>query len=939
MSDPTGVPENPVRTMPGWLPSAAMVRKRKVDRPLRRDVRFLGRLLGEVIVEQEGLAVFELEERVRKLAIRRRRGPREGRAAAEAELIQLLAELPTAQAEPVIRAFAVYFQLVNLAEQHHRIRRNRAHARTPHEPPQRGSLAAVLQLAKERGVPAQRVRDALRTLEVTLTLTAHPTQAMRRTVLDKLDRMANVLENRDRCELTPHEAEHALERVREEVAALWQTDEVRRERPTVGDEVKNVVWYVEQVLWDLIPEVPHALEHAFERAYGEELGFVPLPLRLHSWVGGDMDGNPRVTPEVLEDAIRAHEARGLRRILASVRQLGGALSHSSRHVEVPPALLASLERDECRMQDVAERFAPRTVGEPWRRKLRFIEARLAAGIASVEMRRLQQQNPGARILPGTLTADPAGIAPEVLATTAEGYAYREPAELVADLQIVADTLHEAGASRSGERQVRALLAQVKTLGFHILELEMRAPAEDARSASAWLDGKGEPTEGGARFFAALQKIAAAQRESGESACRTVVLSMASGPEDVRATLHCAREAGLWDEEKGCARIDIVPLFETLQALDDGPAILRSLFGDPLYRRHVQGRGVQEVMVGYSDSGKEVGLLAAHAALRRAQENLPRVAAENGLPLRIFHGRGESVARGGGPAQQAILALPPGSVAGRYKATEQGEALDHKYARPQLAMRTLELIIGGALLHTLDAQLRPGPDELAGYQKLFDELAEDGRKAYRALVWEEPRFVEFFTAASPLEEISDLPIGSRPAKRKAGGVEALRAIPWVFAWTQNRAILPGFYGVGSAIAAYLAREPQGEARLAEMYRQWPAFRTIIDNVEMVLAKSDIQIAARYAQLASVAARDAVWPKIRREHARTRKAIKSITGHRKLLEDNAPLRRSIALRNPYVDPMSFLQVELLRRKRIAGDERCDRPLLLTLSGISAGMRNTG
>lgn len=919
------------------------MRKRKVDRPLRRDVRFLGKLLGEVLVEQEGEPLFRLEEEVRDLAIRRRRGPKEGREEAGAKLQELLARLPTEQAEPVIRAFATYFQLVNLAEQHHRIRRSRYWASQPGAPPQRGSLAAVLRTARDAGVSAADARAAIAALEVTLTVTAHPTQAARRTLLDKLDRIHSVLEETDRCLLTPKEAEDAIIRLREEVTSLWQTDEIRRARPTVGDEVKNVLWYVEEVLWDLLPEIPRAFADAFRRAYGEELGMVPLPLRLHSWVGGDMDGNPLVTPEVLEDAIRAHRARALRRILETVSEIGGMLSQSVREVDVPEILAASLAEDEARMPEIAARYGPKTEGEPWRRKLRFVEARLAAALLEVEAARAGARPPDVMRLTSRVAhlqpveSHPTGIGPSVAPAGSVPWAYRSPAELIADLEVVARSLHLANAHHAGERLVRDLLEQVRTVGFSIVELEMRAVAEDARAAAAWLDGAGKNTEGGERFLGALRKIAEAQAEAGERACRTVILSMASSAEDVLATLRCAKACGLWDETRACAHIDVVPLFETLAALDGGPAILQTLFDDPIYRRHVACRGGQEVMVGYSDSGKEVGLLAASGALRRAQTRMPAIAAKAGIPLRIFHGRGESVARGGGPAQQAILSLPPGSVAGRYKATEQGEALDHKYARPALAMRSLELILGGALLHTLDAQPRAPADRIAIYDAAYTELAELGRRAYRALVWEEPRFVEFFTAASPLEEISNLPIGSRPAKRKVGGVDALRAIPWVFAWTQNRAILPGWYGVGSAFEAFAEREGGAEL-LSEMYRRWPFFKTVIDNVEMVLAKSDMDIASRYAQLAPPEARRAVWPKIRAEHARTRRWIKAITGHARLLEENGPLRRSIALRNPYVDPMSFLQVELLRRKR-EGDPQCDRPLLITLSGIASGMRNTG
>jgi phosphoenolpyruvate carboxylase len=433
----------------------------------------------------------------------------------------------------------------------------------------------------------------------------------------------------------------------------------------------------------------------------------------------------------------------------------------------------------------------------------------------------------------------------------------------------------------------------------------------------------------------LDRVREAQAESGEVACRTFILSMASTAEDVLAAFRCARHAGLWDAERGCATVDIVPLFEQLGALDDGPKVLRTLFADPSYHRHVQARGVQEVMVGYSDSGKEVGMLAAAAALHRAQVALTQVAKEQGISLRLFHGRGESVARGGGPAQQAILALPPGSLAGGYKATEQGEALDHKYARPELARRTLELVLGGVLLHVVDAQPRPSAEDETVFREAFDTLAETGRREYRSLVWEDPRFVEFFMAATPLEEISALPIGSRPSKRKAGGLESLRAIPWVFAWTQNRAIVPGWYGVGTALEAFVAK-PEGLALLKRMYREWPFFRTVIDNVAMVLAKSDIAIASQYSKLAPDATRP-LWRRIRAEHSRTRRLVKRITGEIRLLDHNPQLQRSIALRNPYVDPMSFLQVELLRRKR-EGQE-VDRPLLLTLNGIAAGMRNTG
>jgi phosphoenolpyruvate carboxylase len=902
-----------------------MARDRKIDSALRRDVSFLGQLLGEVIAEQEGPEVLALEEQIRHLAIQRRRGPREGRARAASELAQLLRQLPTDRVEPIIRAFATYFQLVNIAEQHHRLRRTRAHEREPNAPPQRGSLLAIMTAAKAAGVAPEAARVAIASLQVTLAFTAHPTQAARRTVLEKLYRVARLLEERDRAKLTEREQTELIASIREEITALWQTDELRHERPSVGDEVKNVLWYIEEILWPLLPALPDRLAEAFLKTYGEGLGETPPPMRLHSWVGGDMDGNPLVTPDVFEDTLRAHHARGLRRLIADVRELASALSQSSRHVQVTPELLASLAEDAKRLPSLAARQGPRTAGEPWRQKLSFVEGRLEATLAKAAARR------GGRPLERALSE---GM---LDASAAAGLPYERPDELERDLEVVARALHSAKGAEASEHRVRGVLERVRVMGFHIAELELRVRADDAREGAAFI-AQGTPMgEGGARLLETLRRLAQAQREAGEGACRTMVLSMAHGAEDVRAALLCARSAGLWNAAKDCATIDVVPLFEQLGDLDASPVILRELFAEPMYRRHVQARGVQEVMVGYSDSGKEVGILAASAALRRAQTALPLITAEAGVRLRIFHGRGESVARGGGPAQQGILALPRGGVSGWYKATEQGEALDQKYASPRLATRTVDLIVGGVLLHTMGGQPGPTPEREAAYTQAFDSLAEIGRKAYRALVWEEPRFVEFFSTASPLDEIARMNIGSRPSKRAAGGLESLRAIPWVFAWTQNRAIVPGWYGVGSALETFAAT-PEGEALLREMYAKWPFFRTVLDNVEMVVAKTDLGVASRYAQLAPQAARDAVWPRIRDEYRRTKAWLKKLGNHQRLLDGNPTLQRSIALRNPYVDPMSFLQIELLRRKR-TGDPHCDRPLLLTLNGIAAGMRNTG
>ena len=887
---------------------SAMSTRPDPDPSLRADVRLLGGLLGEVLSEQEGADFLELEERIRQLAVARRRGPKRGRTQAANELSAVLSSLPIERAEPIIRAFSTYFQLVNLAEQHHRVRRIRGRARDGEIV--RGSIEQAFVHLRDSGHSAKDVREALRRLRITLTLTAHPTQAVRRTVLEWLDTLQRTLWARDEHALTPREEQLAIRDLREGITALWQADELRRERPEVGDEVKTAMFYGEEVLVEALPHLMDEAELAFEQVFGEPLGALPSPVQLHSWAGGDMDGNPRVTPEVLADTLFAHRIRGLHWLIRQVRALGEQLSQSERRVSIHEELEHFNAREAQSLPGVHAEHRAKTQGEPFRRALRFIQARLEHTLAGAELRR----------------RDPSAPLPE--------HAWAGPAALIEALEVLERALTHAGAERAGLRQVSRLLDRVRESGFQLLELEMRAPAEDAREALRMLEAGQIPEEGPGRITGGLRAIARAQSEGGEAACRTLILSMAETAEDVLDALALARTCGLANGDG--ASIDVVPLLETGSALERGPELVRELFAHPEYRRHVEARGCQEVMVGYSDSGKEVGLLAASALLYRVQARLPEVAQEAGIPIRVFHGRGESVARGGGPAQAAILALPPGSVGGSYKATEQGEAMDHKYANRPLAQRTLELLWGGALLHTLDAQQKPSREDEARFLEVLTEMGEIGRRTYRALVWEDPDFVTFFQATTPVEELGELNIASRPAKRRAGGLEALRAIPWVFGWTQNRAILPGWYGVGAALVATRS-DPEKSALLDRMYREWPYFRAIIDNVEMVLAKADLRITAAYLSLAPEHTQH-IWRSIQQAWVRTEREVKRLTGSKELLDNNPTLQGSIALRNPYVDPMSFLQVELLRRKR-EGEDAGDRALLLSMGGIAQGLRNTG
>ncbi len=916
---------------------------------LRRDISTLGHLLGDTLLEQEGPALYELEETIRALAKERRKRGRRGPAAAR--MTALLEALPTKTAERVARAFTHYFQLVNLAEQHHRTRRRREHARAGEAQP--GSLRKELTSLAEK-VPLATFREVLAKTSITLVFTAHPSEAQRRTVLDEHRTIAELLARRDRSEAVPEERRELEELLREAVTTLWQTDELRKAKPRVGDEVKNTLFYLENVLFPTIPRFYRALEDALVDAYGPVARKVEVPTLLHfgSWVGADMDGNPHVTPEVLLDTAYAQSIRIVALLTNEIVGLGHALSQSSRRVRVSAELEASLAADAALMPDIAPHFEDATEDEPYRRKLRYVQARLDA-----LHRALQEGRASAK-------------------TTLErpGHAYREEAELLRDLHVVAGSLADNQGARAGLRRVRGVIRQVETFGFFQAKLDVRAPSAWVRDAvamalpslasasdeSARLDalaealrtkaGKAElassrPTGPG---MAALDALAAARAVTAGRGAEAFILSMARGADDMLATLVLARYAGLYRPEEGIAALSVVPLFETLDDLDRAASELERAIACPEYRTYLALRGnVQEIMIGYSDSNKDAGMLTSSFALYRAQRKLVTVAARHGIALEIFHGRGGSIGRGGGPSQRAIESLPAGSIDGRFKLTEQGEVLGWKYLLAEIAERNLEITAAGVLRASAQNAARvPGlADDGAEYERAFEDVSAVALETYRGLV-SDPDFVSYFTESTPLDEIGNLNIGSRPARRSAGkarSLDDLRAIPWVFAWTQSRQMVPGWFGAGRALTHLLRTRGVDYART--LVSRWPFLASTLDALAVALATADMDIAARYAGLAGdrMAARR-LYRRIALDHGRAVRALRVLFGRASVLAHQPTLERSIELRNPYVDPLSFVQIELLRRKRALDaegtvDEDLARAVLLTINGVAAGLRNTG
>lgn len=887
------------------------------DHLLREDVRTLGALVGEILAEQCGPGFLREVEEIRRLAIRRRE-----QDAPVAELAERLAGVPLAEADALVRAFSAYFGATNLAERVHRIRRRRDYQRQGGAP-QPGGLEAELLALQADGVPLQALDALLARLRIEPVFTAHPTEAVRRVLLEKEREVVRRLVADIDRQLTPAERASGLERIRFALTAAWQTSDAPPARPSVADEREHVGFYLGEVLYRVLPVFHETLDAAITRAYGRPLPLPPL-LRFGTWVGGDMDGNPNIGADTVLAALEAQRAQVLGNYRADLGRLAMLLTQTRDRVAVEPEVEARIAAAQALLGEALDPD-PRHADMPYRQLLEAMRARLRATAA----------NDAVRGYPG-------------------------PQVLLEDLAAIDVSLAHHRGEHAGRFAVRRIMRRVECFGFHLATLDLRqdsavhdaalaalleAPdwaeqAVEARVARlhALLDGAPVAQPAAPEAAATLAAFAAAgqaRRRFGAQAIGPYIISMSRSAADALAVLVLARIAGC--VEDGEVPLDVAPLFETVGDLQAAAGVMRALFADPAYRRHLAARGDhQMVMLGYSDSAKDGGLLASRWALQRAQVELLEVAREAGVRLAFFHGRGGSVSRGGGKTGRAIVAAPRGSVDGYFRLTEQGEVIHRKYGIRALALRNLEQMAGAVLRASLRPRA-PEPRE-PGWRAMADALAADARAHYRALVHAHPDFPAYFRAATPIDVIEQLHIGSRPSRRRDGSIANLRAIPWVFAWAQNRSGLTGWYGLGTALQRGI--DTHGLDAMAAMTRDWPFFAAMIDDVEMLLAKSDLAIFERYSRLAGPL-HEAFFPGIAAEFARVRAAIPALKQRSGLLADDYRLRLSIRLRNPYVDPISLLQVDLLRRWREGGrsDEALLRALVSTVNGIAAGIQNTG
>jgi len=889
------------------------------DGALREDVGRLGSMVGRMLAEQCGEAFFERVEAVRVAAIRRRHADDP-----LAALAASLGGLDAARAEMLARAFAAYFQVVNVAERVHRIRRRRDYQREG-AAAQPESLLDVLARLKAEGVEAGELAAWLERIRVEPVFTAHPTEAVRRSLLEKEQVIVRALVAGFDPARTPGERRADDAAIFMALSAGWQTAEASPVRPTVQDEREHVDFYLANPIYRVVPALHEALAEALDEVYGVAVA-PPRLLRFASWVGGDMDGNPNVGADTIAECLAAQRDLVLQRYREEVHALSRLLSQTRDRIGASAAVHERLEAYRRRFPAAASAIRPRHADMPYRCLLHLVDARLAA----------------------TLAGEPDG--------------YSATGQLLDDIQRIHDSLLQHRGLHAGAYAVGRFLCRVRTFGLHLARLDVRQDSRVHDDVLAILLGDADwagrdaslraqhlrPYASGETVFAACEEAAvaglrdvfallqASRRSHGADATGLYVVSMARTPADVLAVLALARHGGLVDEA-GDVPLDVAPLFETIDDLVHAPATLRALLADPVYRRHLAARDNRQwAMLGYSDSGKDGGTLASRWSLQRAQAELLGVAGEAGVALAFFHGRGGSASRGGARIAPALASAPRGSVAGVLRVTEQGEVIHRKYGIRALALRNLEQTVGAVLRTSL--RPRPADAREAAWIECMDQLAAASRRAYRAFV-EREGFVDYFRSATPIDVIERMTLGSRPASRRSmRGVEDLRAIPWVFAWTQCRSIFPGWYGLGSALEHGVERF--GEAALLEMAREWPFLANVVADVEMVLAKCDLDIAEAFSHL-SGPLHGRFFPDVREEFERTRGWLLRLSGSDALLDGNPRLAASIHLRNPYVDPMSLLQVDLLQRWR-AGEREDDallQALVACVNGVAQGLQNTG
>ena len=932
------MPSASVLTAPDGMPTPAFAAVSTADShaALRADIRLLVGLLGQSLTRQEGPELLDLVERVRSLG--KTATMEDGNRAADAELRALLDALDLSTATSLVRAFSQYFALANVAEQAHRAI-ELAEIRPPG-----GWLRETVERVVAEGVEPSAIAELLERFEVRPVLTAHPTEAARRSVLTKLRVIADLIQERGDPRLGADRRQRVDDRLAELVDLLWQTDELRRKRPDPLDEAKAVQYYLDELFTETVPELIHHLGRELARV-GVELGPRARPLRFGTWVGGDRDGNPHVSPEVTLDILGLHHENAISVLVAAVDGLLGELSTSVQVAAITDELAASLAADRIALPGVHRRFERMNAEEPYRLKLSYVRSRLLAT--------------GRRLGTGSARVP--------------GEDYRDAGELLDDLEVMQRSLMANRGERIAEGRFGRLIRAVAAFGFSLATMDVREHTERHHEAIAQLvDRLGEqlqpyakltpearvtllsrelagrrplhsllsPLEGrAATTFAVFGAIRQALDRFGDDAIESYVVSMTRGVDDILAAVVLAREAGLVDLPANKVRLGFVPLLEQVDELRQAGNLLDALLSDPCYRRVVKLRGdVQEVMLGYSDSNKDVGITTSQWEIHQAQRSLRDVAHRHHVVLRLFHGRGGSAGRGGGPAHEAILSQPNGTIGGQVKVTEQGEVISDKYALPGLARHNLELMMSAVLQASLLTRARHSPETLACWDEVMSVVAEGSLRAYRGFVGL-PGVADYFHCSTPVDELAALNIGSRPARRGTGrNLADLRAIPWVFGWTQSRQILPGWFGLGSGLAA--AREAGHGDRLAAMASTWHFFRTFLSNVEMTLVKTDLRISSRYVSSLCEPEQWPLFAVVQEEHARTVEELRRIPGPGRLLEAHPRLEQTLAVRSAYLEPLHPLQGSLLARLRGGEqDPALQRALLLTVNGVAAGLRNTG